>query len=188
MYNEITIEKEQHVTIPILWTGEETNLSYSIILNGRGGKVTFLALLLGNNADNLTLETKVYHQAQDTKSEIIVRSTLTDRAQVNFNGLVSIAHGAKGTNAWLAAHILLLSDKAKGQAIPSLEILENDIKAGHATTVGRVHDNELFYLMSRGIPKQKAKELIVEGFLESMLTLFPNKLAERARKELQTHE
>ncbi len=183
IHKEIIISENQDVIIPLLWTGKESEISYSIILNGRGAKITFLALLLGKYSDTLQLNMKVIHQAQNTKSEVIVRSTLADSAQVIFNGLVSIASGAKGSNAWLAAHMLLLSTRAKGQAIPSLEILENDIKAGHATTVGRVDNNELFYLMSRGIPKQKAKTLIVEGFLQSMISHFPKNLVEKARKE-----
>ena len=114
-------------------------------------------------------------------SEVLV---LAER--VDINGLVKIEKGAKGTNAWLAAHLLLLSEKAKGKAIPSLEILENDIKAGHATTVGRINDLEMFYLMSRGLPKKVAKSMIVTGFLQSMISQFPKQLAGKAAKALQT--
>lgn len=184
MNQELRINENQEVLLPILWTGTETELSYSIFLAGRGAKITFLALLLGKDSQNLHLQTNVYHQYPGTRSDVIVRSALTDKAQVNFEGLVKIEKGAKGTKAWLAAHILLLSSKAKGQAIPSLEILENDIKAGHATTVGRVNELELFYLMSRGLSKQLAKKLIVEGFLQTMLEKFPPDLTEKAQKGL----
>jgi len=187
MNQELRIKKNQEILLPILWTGKETEISYSIYLAGRGAKITFLAFLLGKETQNLHLKAQVYHQYPDTKSEVIVRSALTDRAQVNFEGLVKIDHGAKGTNAWLAAHILLLSNRAKGQAIPSLEILENDIKAGHATTVGRVNDLELFYLMSRGLSKETAKQLLVEGFLQNMLEQFPKDIQKRARKALKNN-
>ena len=63
--------------------------------------------------------------------------------------------------------------------------MENDIKAGHATTVGRVNDLELFYLQSRGLSEKTAKTLIVQGFLNSMLQEFPKDLSERAKKELE---
>ena len=92
--------------------------------------------------------------------------------------MVKINKNAKKTNAWLAVHLLLLSDKASGRAIPALEILENDIKAGHATTVGKVNDLEMFYLQSRGLSKKQAKQLIVEGFLKSVLDQMPNKNSE----------
>src|SRR5436189_3000556 len=139
MHQEIIVKQNEKLLLPILWTGEETELSYSISLAGRGASITFLALLLGKESQNLKLKTNIYHQAQDTKSEIIVKSALQDTSQVHFDGLIKIEHGAKGTNAWLAAHMLLLSNKAKGSAIPNLEIQENDIKAGQDTNVGRVN-------------------------------------------------
>jgi Fe-S cluster assembly protein SufD len=78
----------------------------------------------------------------------------------------------------------MLSEHAKGLAIPSLEILENDIKAGHATTVGRISDLELFYLMSRGLDRVQAKRLVVNGFLQDMIDQLPKAQAARAQREL----
>lgn len=181
---KIIVKENEKKMIPVLWIGKETELTYSITLVGRGASIQFLGLLLGKANQSLTLKVSVTHQAQDTKSEVIIKSALTDSAKVDIDGLVKINHGAKGTNAWLAAHLLLLSEKAKGRAVPSLEILENDIKAGHATTVGRISDAEMFYLMSRGLSKQSAKKLIVEGFLQEMIQQFPPALAKKAVREL----
>ena len=187
MTEEIIIKKNEEQILPILWTGEETQLHYDIKLQGKGAKITLLVLLLGRDTQKVDLKTNVYHQNQQTTSKIIVKGALNDSAAIFFDGLVKIEPGATGTNAWLAAHILLLSNKAKGIAVPSLEILENDIKEGHATTVGRVNDMELFYLMSRGLSDQMAKTLIVQGFLNSLLAEFPEKLANKARKELDNY-
>jgi Fe-S cluster assembly protein SufD len=108
---------------------------------------------------------------------------------VDFTGLVKIKKGSIGANAWFSANLLLLSKKAKGRAVPSLEILENDIKAGHATTVGKVDDQELFYLMSRGLSKIKARDLIIQGFLSGFLQEFPDgKIKEEALKKLKYAE
>jgi Fe-S cluster assembly protein SufD len=182
MNKNIIVKENEKKLIPVLWTGEETELSYDIKLTGRNASIKFFGLLLGNENQSLALSVKVAHQAKDTKSEIIIKSALSDSAEVDIDGLVKIEPGAKGTNAWLAAHLLLLSERAKGKAIPSLEILENDIKAGHATTVGRINDLEMFYLMSRGLSQISAKKLIVEGFLNSMIDVFPKVMAEKARK------
>ncbi|SRR6266403_4453069 len=181
---EIIIKKNQEVVLPILWIGEETELSYSIKLSERGASIKFLALLLGKENQSLILKVQVIHMAPETKSNVVIKSALSGTAKVDIDGLVKIEPGAKGTNAWLAAHLLLLSEKAKGRAVPSLEILENDIKAGHATTVGRINDMEMFYLMSRGLPKEAAKKLIVQGFLQSMIADFPKELAAKAEHEL----
>ncbi len=186
MQNEITIKQNEQKTIPILWTGQETDLSYNIHLAGNGAKLTLIALLLGKKTDHAYIQTNIYHDSPNTQSRVIFKGALTDAANINFEGLVKIEPGAKGTNAWLAAHILLLSNLAKGRAVPSLEIAENDIKAGHATTVGKVNDLELFYLQSRGISKKAALSLIVHGFLSSILNEFPKDIASSARKQLDS--
>lgn len=181
---KIIVKKNEHLVFPVIWTGKESELSFDVKLSGPGATITFLALLLGKDEQTLDLFTQVEHASQNTKSEVIVKSALKDFASVNFEGLVKIDHGAKGTNAYLSAHILLLSKTSRGRAIPSLEILENDIKAGHATTVGRVNDLELFYLMSRGISEHDAKMLIISGFLQSIIDKFPAREQDSARKKL----
>lgn len=185
MLKELIIKANEKVVLPVLWLGKEKKLDYNIVLSARGAEVTVLLLLLGRKGQILKLDINIYHRKPDTKSKIIVKGALTDKAEVDFNGLVKIEPGATGTNAWLAAHLLLLSDQAKGRAVPSLEISENDIKAGHATTVGKVNDLELFYLMSRGLSEETAKQLIVQGFFESILSEFPESLAKKAGKELK---
>lgn len=180
----VVVKKNEEKVIALLWTGDETEISYDIKLAGPGASIKFLGLLIGKAAQSLNLHVTVTHQAVQTISKVIIKSALTDNAKVDIEGLVKIQQGAKGTNAWLAAHLLILSEKAKGRAVPSLEILENDIKAGHATTVGRINDLEIFYLMSRGLSRETARRLIVEGFLQEMIEQFPEELAIKARKEL----
>ncbi len=181
----IVVKQNEELLYPILWTGKERELAYDITLSQPGSGIIFLALLLGKNEESLDIKVNVRHAAKNTKSEVIVKSALADSASVNFEGLVSIDPGAKGTAAWLAAHILLLSPKARGRAIPSLEILENDIKAGHATTVGRINALEVFYLMSRGISEPQAKQLIIQGYLQSLINRFPDEGKKSAEKELR---
>ncbi|MBI2597209.1 SufD family Fe-S cluster assembly protein [Candidatus Daviesbacteria bacterium] len=154
--------------VPILWTGLEKNLSYDFTLSKRGSSISILGLLLGKGGKRLNITINVVHKAPDTKSEIILKGVLKGNSEVNFKGLVKINKGAKGTETWQAVHLLILSDQAKGTAIPSLEILENDVKAGHEITVGKISDMEMFYLQSRGLSKQQAKKLIVQGFLSEV--------------------
>jgi len=182
----IFVKENEELVLPVLWTGEETELVYDITLAEKGASIKFLGLLLGNENKGLKLKIVVTHQAENTKSEVIIKSAVCDTSQIFFDGLIKIEKGAKGTDAWLAAHLLLLSQKARGIAVPNLEILENDIKAGHATTVGRINDLELFYLMSRGLSEEKAKQLIVEGFLQSVIDQFPKELQEKAKENYET--
>lgn len=170
--NKIIINKPQEQLIPVIWDGKETEINYDISLNKEGASVKFLMLLLGQKENSVIINVNIYHNKPQTNSKVIVKGVLNDSSKVDFNGLVKIEKNSKLSNAWLAAHLLLISDKAKGRAVPSLEILENDIKAGHATTVGKVNDTEVFYLMSRGLTRKKAKEIIIEGFLSEFLDEF----------------
>lgn len=185
MSKHIVIRQNQKKTIPIIWTGKENEFDYEIRLAGRGAEVLFPMLLLGDGTSNLIVKAKVIHESPDTKSRVIIKGALSDSSKVDFEGLVLIKHGAKKSNAWLAAHLLLLSDSAGGKAVPNLEILENDVKAGHASTIGKVSETELFYLMSRGLTREISTKLIVQGFLENLLGEFPVKEALTARKKLK---
>ena len=171
----LKLVKNEEVFLPIIWRGEEAVMEINVNLVGDGSKIRILGLLIGKKTDHLDIKLKVSHTGRDTQSEIVFKGVLENESGVNFEGLVKINKNAKKTNAWLAVHLLLLSDKANGRAIPSLEILENDIKAGHATTVGKVNDLEMFYLQSRGLSKKLAKQLIVEGFLKSVMDQMPEK-------------
>lgn len=179
------LAKDQKKIIPLIWTGEENEINYQINLVGQGSDVTLLMLLLGKNQNSLKVTTNIIHQGPDTKSRVIIKGALDDMSKIDFEGKVVIEKGAKRSNAWLAAHLLLLSNSASGSAVPNLEISENEVKAGHASTVGKVSDTELFYLMSRGLTEKASTKLIVQGFLESILNEFPLKDAKIARKNLK---
>lgn len=183
--NSIIVKQNQKKVIPIIWTGEEKEFDYQIKLGGQGADLLFLMLLFGTGGSDLTIRTKVIHEYPDTKSRVIIKGALTDSSRVDFEGLVKIENGAKKSDTWLAAHLLLLSDQAGGKAVPNLEISENDVKAGHATTIGKLNDMELFYLMSRGLTKETSTKLIVQGFLGSLLREFPTKDALSAKKKLK---
>ncbi len=187
MQKDIFLTENQELILPIFWTGNESLLSYNIRLAGNGAKITLLALLLGKKEDKLNLKIKIYHQKPGTNSKIIIKGALKNSADIKLNGLVKIEPGAKDTNTLLASHILLLSNKAKIQIIPSLEISEKDIKAGHAATIDRINDMELFYIMSRGISEKTAKSLIIQGFLSSILNEFPTDIASQTRKKIKNY-
>jgi Fe-S cluster assembly protein SufD len=189
MIKNIIINENEELVLPVVWTGEEKEINYNISLAKAGSSLIFLMLLLGENQDKVKININVDHKKSQTKSKVIIKGIIKDSANINFEGLVKIEKGSKGSNAWLSANLLLLSKTAKGRAVPALEILENDIKAGHATTVGKVSEQELFYLMSRGLSKIKAQDLIIQGFLSGFLHEFPDgKIKEDAFTKLKYEE
>jgi Fe-S cluster assembly protein SufD len=98
-----------------------------------------------------------------------------DRSTLTFNGIGHIIKGAKGADAQQESRVLMLSDNARGDANPILLIDENDVTAGHAASVGRVDPEEMFYLLSRGIPKAEAERLVIRGFLGTVIAAIPVK-------------
>ncbi|MGE5041942.1 MAG: SufB/SufD family protein [Candidatus Levyibacteriota bacterium] len=184
MMKNIIIKKDEEKILPVVWTGGEEHIDYKILLSQPGASIILLMLFLGKKQHAGLVNVSVIHDSPQTKSKVLVKGILEDSASIDFNGLVKIQEKAKGSQAWLGAHLLLLSESAKGRAVPSLEILENDVKAGHATTVGRINDNQVFYLMSRGLSKKQARKLIIEGFVQQFLAEFPEEERKKARREL----
>jgi Fe-S cluster assembly protein SufD len=173
MNYELIINTSKEKIIPVIWDGKEAEINFDIKLNAVGANVKMLMLLLGKKQNKVKINVNVTHQKPQTKSEVIVKGILEDSSDIDFNGLVKINKGSKLSNAWLSANLMLLSNTARGRAVPALEILENDVKAGHAATVGKVSETEMFYLMSRGISRTRAKKIIIQGFLNGLLEQFP---------------
>jgi len=91
-----------------------------------------------------------------------------DQAQAKIIGTIKVLPGAEKTNSFLAERLLILSDKARAEAVPNLEIEADDVKCSHAATVGKIDEEQMFYLMSRGLPRAQAQDIIVEGFLQQV--------------------
>ena len=98
---------------------------------------------------------------------------MKDSASTIFNGIGKIEHGASKSNAEQESRVLMLSEKARGDANPMLLIDEDDVMAGHAASVGRVDPVQLYYLMSRGISKKEAERLVIHGFLAPVVDQLP---------------
>jgi len=149
----------------IIWTGKEKEIIFEKVLGKKGEELELKILLMGKEDKNVSVRVSVRHAAPDTKSKVIVKGVLDDRSRVDFEGLTIIDNGARNSNAWLESRLLLISDKASGRAVPNLEISEFEVKAGHAATVGKIDEMEIFYLMSRGLSRETTVKLIADGFI-----------------------
>ena len=154
----------------ILRTNQEKNIEFKpnsdleVVLAGVGAKVGIEGVWEGKNQEQLVGNLKIVHKAPETVSKVNIRGVMFDKSQANFDGLIRIEKGAKNSDGFLRADFLLFNE-SKARPLPYLEILENEVKAGHAATVTRVDDDQIFYLMSRGILRQDAEKIIVDGFL-----------------------
>lgn len=135
------------------------------------GHVKTVVVGRGDQKQNFT--TKVIHWGKHSEGQILKHGVMKDSASSIFNGIGKIEHGASKSNAEQESRVLMLSEKARGDANPILLIDEDDVTAGHAASVGRVDPMQMYYLMSRGISKQEAERLIIHGFLAPVVRALP---------------
>jgi Fe-S cluster assembly protein SufD len=142
-----------------------------LIGDGSFGDTKTVVVGRGEQKQNFT--TSVIHHGKHSEGYILKHGVMKDSASSIFNGIGKIEHGASKSNAQQESRVLMLSPKARGDANPILLIDEDDVTAGHAASVGRVDPIQLYYLMSRGIPKVEAERLIIHGFLAPVVNEIP---------------
>jgi Fe-S cluster assembly protein SufD len=126
-----------------------------------------------NGVQHLDHDTQQNHMAPHTTSDLLFKGALKGRSRSVWQGMIYVAPGAQRTDGYQANRNLVLSDKARADSIPGLEILADDVRCTHGATVGKINADEVFYLRSRGIPYQEAERLIVEGFFDPIMQRIP---------------
>jgi Fe-S cluster assembly scaffold protein SufB len=159
-----TLKKDQKRVIPFELLEEQKKLE--VVLAGENASVEVVGLVIGKGDEKKSLETDITHAAPRTKSNVNVRAVLRGKSSFAFRGNVKIEKGAKGADTYLRSDALLFDEAKMGDDTPALEILEPDVKAGHAATIGKVDERMLFYLMSRGLSRSQAEKMLIEGFIE----------------------
>lgn len=132
--------------------------------SGEGVQANLDALTLGKGSQVIDHCTVLNHALPNGKSHQLNRVILDDKAHGIFNGTVVVAIDAQQTDAFQMNNNLLLSDEARADTRPQLEIAADDVKCGHGATLGQLNDDEIFYLMSRAIPKNVARRMLLGGF------------------------
>lgn len=143
------------------------------LLVGDGSYGDTKTVVVGRGEQTQNFTTKLIHFGKASEGFILQHGVVKDKSSVVFNGIGKIEHGASKSNAQQESRVLMLSEKARGDANPILLIDEDDVLAGHAASVGRVDPIQLYYMMSRGIPKAEAERLIIHGFLAPVVNQLP---------------
>jgi Fe-S cluster assembly protein SufD len=140
------------------------------ILHGDGGSSEMLGLYFGDGTQHFDHRSIQDHLGSRTASDLLYKGALKERSRAIYSGTVIIRPGAHKCNAYQTNRNILLSEHARADSIPNLEILSNDpVRCGHAASVGPVDEDTLFYIQSRGIPFKEAERLIVFGFFQEVL-------------------
>jgi Fe-S cluster assembly protein SufD len=142
-------------------------------LVGAGASGNLIAVYFGNRTQMHDFRTLQDHNAPKTSSNLLFKGAVAGAAHSVYSGLIRVHPGAKGTNAFQTNRNLVLSEGARADSVPNLEIEENEVACSHASAVGPVDEEQRYYLESRGVPTEVADRLIVLGFLKDVVERLP---------------
>lgn len=148
-------------------------LHLDVRLPGRGSTADVVGAYFGEEEQTLDYRYFMKHIGTNTRSDMFLKGAVEDDARSVFTGMIRIEETGQKTEAFQTNRNLILSDGASAQSVPNLEILANDVKCGHGSTVGPLDDGQRYYLMSRGLGAKRADRLQVHGFFEEALVKLP---------------
>jgi Fe-S cluster assembly protein SufD len=142
-------------------------------LAGEGAQGRMSGFYFTDGNQHLDHDTQQNHLAPHTTSDLLFKGALKGKSRSVWQGMIYVAPGAQKTDGYQANRNLVLSDRARADSIPGLEILADDVRCTHGATVGKLEQEPLFYLKSRGIPQAEAEKIVVEGFFDPIFQRIP---------------
>ncbi len=190
VYNLVTKRAFAYKDAVVEWVdgnmGSKVTMKYpSVYLLEEGAKADILSVAFAGSNQILDAGSKVIHFAPNTSSRIISKSVSKDGGRTTYRGLVKVAEGATGIKSSVACDALILDDKSSSDTIPYMEINEKNVSISHEASVGKISDEHLFYLMSRGLKEQEAMAMIVSGFIEQFTKELPLEYAVELNRLIQ---
>ncbi len=142
-------------------------------LAGQGAQGRMSGFYFTDGTQHLDHDTQQNHLAANCTSDLLFKGALKGKSRSVWQGMIYVAPGAQKTDGYQANRNLVLDDQARADSIPGLEILADDVRCTHGATVGKLEQEPLFYLKSRGIPQHEAEQLVVEGFFDPIMQRIP---------------
>jgi len=155
------------------------------VLQSTGAESESWGIIVGDGNQHYDHHTVHLHEGKSTKSRFNYKAILNGSARSVYTGLIRIAPGAVGCEAYQENRNLMLSDTARADSVPELEIMNNEVQCTHGATVSPLEPEQVFYLESRGIPRQEAVRMIVSGFAEPAFARLPEGLRGHLRRHLE---
>ena len=150
-----------------------SRLYLTVDLEGNGSSANVVGAYFGDESQTLDYRYTMHHQGVNTNSDMFLKGAVQDEALSVFTGMIRIDEDAQKTDAYQTNRNLILSDGASAQSVPNLEILANDVRCGHGSTMGPLDEEQRYYLMSRGLDELRSNRLLVHGFFNEALAKFP---------------
>lgn len=142
-------------------------------LLGVGAEGRMSGFYFADGNQHLDHDTQQNHMAPNTTSDLLFKGALVGRSRSVWQGMIYVAPGAQKTDGYQANRNLILSEKARADSIPGLEILADDVRCTHGATIGQLEEEPIFYLMSRGLSRKDAEKLVVDGFFAPIMERVP---------------
>ncbi len=161
-----------------------TKAFQTVELDQPGGWARMSGLFFTDHRQHFDLDTQQNHNAADTVSDLLYKGALKDRSRTVWQGMIKALPGSQRIDGFQANRNLVLNRTARADSIPGLEIEADDVRCTHASTIGQLDQTEIFYLMSRGIPRATAIRMVVQGFFDPVMQRIPiegvrDRIAER---------
>ncbi len=158
--------------------GSKLTMKYpSVYLTGERAHGEVLSIAFAGKGQHQDAGAKIIHAAPNTTSNIFAKSISKDGGRSSYRGLLEVAKGATGSKSTVVCDALLLDEDSRSDTYPTIRISEDDVNVGHEATVSKVGDEQVFYLMSHGIPEDEAAKMIVNGFIEPIVKELPMEYA-----------
>ena len=155
------------------------------VLIGKNSRTDYLGIAYAGEGQFQDTGCKVYHLAENTSSNVVSKGISKNGGVSSYRGLVSISKGAKNSKTSVRCDGLMLDNKSKALTFPSMDVSENDVKVAHEAAVGKIGEEQLFYLMSRGLNEENATKMIVSGFIEPIIKELPMEYAIELNKLIE---
>ncbi|HMD89880.1 MAG TPA: Fe-S cluster assembly protein SufD [Anaerolineaceae bacterium] len=173
-HERIRLERDANLEWIFGAVGSHLTKNFSDLdLAGEGSTGRMSGFYFTDKNQHLDHDTQQNHFAPHTTSDLLFKGALLDESRSVWQGMIYVAPGAVKTDGYQANRNLVLSAKARADSIPGLEILADDVRCTHGATVGKIDPEQVFYLLSRGIPEKEAERLIVEGFFDPIMQRIP---------------
>jgi Fe-S cluster assembly protein SufB len=182
VYNLVTKRAHAYEDSRVEWidanTGSKKTVKYpSIYLRGRGASADIISVAVAGAGQHQDTGAKAIHLAPDTKSRIVSKSVSKDGGRATYRGHLKVAPGATNVVASVRCDALMLDDESRSDTYPYIDIQETDTTMSHEATVGKISQDQIFYLMSRGLSENEAQNLVVQGFLDVFTKELPMEYA-----------
>jgi Fe-S cluster assembly protein SufB len=190
IYNLVTKRAVAYEDALMEWVdgnlGSRLTMKYPAVhMRGKGARGEILSIAFAGKGQHQDAGAKVVHEAPYTSSRIISKSISKNGGRASYRGLLKIASGAKGSKSNVVCDALILDSASRSDTYPYIEIDEDDVKVGHEASVSKIGEEQLFYLMSRGLSEAEASTMIVSGFIEPLVKELPMEYAVEMNKLIQ---